>query len=107
MDEWQLVPAIWNQVKVAVDESAEKGQFIMTGSAVPTEDSTRQPASTRFARVRMQPISLAESGHSSRLVSLTELFGVRSREPSDGRRLGRPAIPGPSGRDLVVEPMDN
>ena len=63
IDEWQLVPAVWNHVKVAVDESAEKGQFILTGSAVPTDDSTRQPASTRFARVRMRPMSLAESGH--------------------------------------------
>ncbi|MEO5939307.1 MAG: DUF4143 domain-containing protein [Candidatus Limnocylindrales bacterium] len=75
IDEWQLVPAVWNHVKVAVDERAEKGQFILTGSAVPTDDSTRQPASTRFARVRMRPMSLAESGHSSRLVSLTELLG--------------------------------
>lgn len=75
IDEWQLVPAVWNHVKVAVDESAEKGQFILTGSAVPTEDSTRQPASTRFARVRMRPMSLAESGHSSRLISLAQLFG--------------------------------
>ena len=74
IDEWQLVPAVWNHVKVAVDESAEKGQFILTGSAVPTDDSTRQPASTRFARVRMRPMSLAESGHSSRLVSLAQLF---------------------------------
>jgi hypothetical protein len=75
VDEWQLVPAVWNHVKVAVDESAEKGQFILTGSAVPTDDSTRQPASTRFARVRMRPMSLAESGHSSRLVSLNQLLG--------------------------------
>jgi predicted AAA+ superfamily ATPase len=75
IDEWQLVPAVWNHVKVAVDESAAKGQFILTGSAVPTDDSTRQPASTRFARVRMRPMSLAESGHSSRLVSLTQLLG--------------------------------
>lgn len=75
IDEWQLVPAVWNHVKVAVDESAEKGRFILTGSAVPTDDATRQPASTRFARVRMRPMSLAESGHSSGLVSLTQLLG--------------------------------
>lgn len=75
IDEWQLVPAVWNHVKVAVDESAEKGQFILTGSAVPTDSITRQPASTRFGRVRMRPMSLAESGHSSRLVSLNQLFG--------------------------------
>jgi predicted AAA+ superfamily ATPase len=85
IDEWQLVPAVWNHVKVAVDESAEKGQFILTGSAVPTEDSTRQPASTRFARVRMRPMSLAESGHSSRLVSLAELLeGVPEPAPDPG-----------------------
>jgi predicted AAA+ superfamily ATPase len=85
IDEWQLVPAVWNHVKVAVDESAAKGQFILTGSAVPTDDSTRQPASTRFARVRMRPMSLAESGHSSRLVSLTQLLaGTAEPAPDPG-----------------------
>jgi predicted AAA+ superfamily ATPase len=85
LDEWQLVRGLWNHVKVAVDESAQKGQFILTGSAVPPDDSVRQPASTRFARIRMRPMSLAESGHSSRIVSLAALFaGTAEQGPDHG-----------------------
>jgi predicted AAA+ superfamily ATPase len=83
LDEWQLVPGLWNQVKVAVDESAEKGQFILTGSAVPPDDSVRQPASTRFGRIRKRPMSLAESGHSSRIVSLASLFAGTAEQGPD------------------------
>lgn len=74
IDEWQLVPAVWNHVKVAVDQSGEKGQFILTGSAVPADDRTRHTGSIRFAHLRMRPMALAESGHSSRVVSLAALF---------------------------------
>lgn len=85
LDEFQLVRGLWNHVKVAVDESGEKGQFILTGSAVPPEDSVRQPASTRFARIRMRPMSLAESGHSSGVVSLAGLFaGAGGQGPDHG-----------------------
>jgi hypothetical protein len=74
LDEWQLVPGLWNHVKVAVDATGDKGQFILTGSAVPPESAVRQPASTRFGRIRMRPMSLVESGHSSGGVSLSALF---------------------------------
>ena len=40
-DEWQVAPAIWNQVRRAVDERGAPGQFILTGSAVPADDITR------------------------------------------------------------------
>lgn len=83
LDEFQLVRGLWNHVKVAVDESGEKGQFILTGSATPPDDSVRQPASTRFARIRMRPMSLAESGHSSRIVSLAGLFTGTAEEGPD------------------------
>ena len=41
IDEWQLEPAIWNHVRRAVDERTERGQFILTGSAMPADDITR------------------------------------------------------------------
>ncbi|MDP2350455.1 MAG: AAA family ATPase, partial [Chloroflexota bacterium] len=40
IDEWQLVPEVWNQVRRAVDESGgHAGSFILTGSAVPADDA--------------------------------------------------------------------
>ena len=35
IDEWQEVPPIWDAVRYKVDQVAEKGQFILTGSATP------------------------------------------------------------------------
>jgi len=33
LDEWQLVPSIWNAVRSEIDSRSAKGQFILTGSA--------------------------------------------------------------------------
>ncbi|MCL2465991.1 MAG: DUF4143 domain-containing protein [Micrococcales bacterium] len=74
IDEWQLVPDLWNTVRAAVDERQADGQFILAGSATPKEDLTRHSGAMRFAFVRMQPMSLAESGHSTSTVSLSALW---------------------------------
>lgn len=74
IDEWQLEPSIWNHVRRAVDDRADPGQFILTGSAVPTDDVTRHSGAGRFTRIRMRPLSLFEAGHSSGEISLAELL---------------------------------
>ena len=38
IDEWQEVPAIWDAVRGKVDETVEKGQYILTGSATVNKD---------------------------------------------------------------------
>lgn len=73
-DEWQLAPAIWNQVRRAVDDRAAPGQFLLTGSAVPADDLTRHTGAGRFSRLRMRPLSLFEAGHSTGEVSLARLL---------------------------------
>ncbi len=75
IDEWQLVPAIWNHVRRAVDASPDQpGQFILTGSAVPADDHTRHTGAMRFSRLRMRPMSLFETGHSTGDISLAALL---------------------------------
>ena len=73
-DEWQLAPAVWNQVRRAADDRRERGQFILTGSAVPADDITRHTGAGRFSRLRMRPLSLFEAGISSGEVSLAGLL---------------------------------
>lgn len=34
IDEWQVVPVLWDAVRNAADERRMKGQFILTGSTV-------------------------------------------------------------------------
>lgn len=75
IDEWQLVPAIWNQVRREVDATGGRpGQFILTGSAVPADDVTRHSGVLRFSRLRMRPMSLVEAGYSTGDISLEALL---------------------------------
>jgi hypothetical protein len=75
IDEWQTAPAIWNHVRRAIDDRGEPGQFILTGSAVPTDDVVRHTGAGRLARLRMRPMSLFELGASTGAVSVTALLG--------------------------------
>ena len=58
IDEWQLEPAMWNHVRRMVDRRSRPGQIILTGSAVPADDTTRHTGAGRFTRLRMRPLSL-------------------------------------------------
>ena len=74
IDEWQLEPSIWNHVRRSVDRRSLPGQFILTGSAVPADDTTRHTGAGRFVRLRMRPLSLFETGLSSGEISLQGLL---------------------------------
>ncbi len=87
IDEWQLVPAVWNHVRRAVDDAGGlPGQFVLTGSAVPADDATRHSGAGRFTRLRMRPMTLAEAGRSSGEVSLAALLA------GDAPRAGDPGL---------------
>ena len=74
LDEWQLAPEVWNQVRRASDEGHRTGRFILTGSAAPADDITRHSGAGRVSRVRMRPMSLLETGESTGDVSLEALL---------------------------------
>lgn len=74
IDEWQLVPGVWNAVRYQVDDRQADGQFILTGSATPADDVTRHTGAGRVARVRMSPMTLHEAGHGTGAVSLAGLL---------------------------------
>lgn len=73
IDEWQEVPSIWDAVRHAVDQSAQKGRFILTGSATSNHKGILHSGAGRIAKLRMRPMSLYESGDSSGEVSLERL----------------------------------
>ena len=83
IDEWQIEPTIWNHIRRTVDDRARTGQFILTGSAVPADDVTRHAGAGRLTRLRMRPMSLFETGHSTGAISIAALLdGVPPRSPS-------------------------
>lgn len=83
LDEWQLAPEVWNQVRHASDEAQHTGRFILTGSAVPADDITRHSGAGRVARVQMRTMSLLETGVSTGEISLATLL---DGEPATARR---------------------
>jgi len=77
LDEWQMYPVLWDAVRFAVDQRGEVGQFILTGSAVPTDGATMHTGTGRITRMLMRPMSFYESGDSTGEVSLKTLFNEK------------------------------
>ena len=73
IDEWQEVPAIWDATRAEVDRRHEKGQIILTGSSTPKTKGIMHSGAGRIVRLRMQTMTLYESGDSTGKVSLEEL----------------------------------
>jgi uncharacterized protein len=110
IDEWQLEPTIWNLLRRAVDDRAEPGQFILTGSAVPADEVTRHTGAGRLTRLRMRPMSLYESELSTGEISLGDvLAGGTPRSGDSGlaipeivEAICRGGWPGFRGLDLAA-----
>ncbi|MDR0482713.1 MAG: DUF4143 domain-containing protein [Cellulomonadaceae bacterium] len=83
-DEWQETPEIWNIIRHKVDERRTKGEFLLTGSSTPALTVRRHSGAGRMGTVRMRPMSLFESRHSSGEVSLAELFQGERQTARDG-----------------------
>lgn len=74
IDEWQMAPVLWDAVRFEVDKRNKPGQFILTGSAVPSDNLIAHTGIGRISRLLMRPMSLWESGDSNGSISLKELF---------------------------------
>ena len=84
IDEWQLVPEIWNQVRRRIDDTGGRaGLFILTGSAEARDDATRHSGAGRIVRLTMRPMSLTEMGYSSGAVSLAGLLDGETPHAGD------------------------
>lgn len=73
-DEWQKIPELWDYIRAEIDETGEKGAFILTGSAKPIEDKGRHSGIGRIKKITMRTMSLWESRESTGEVSLASLF---------------------------------
>lgn len=83
IDEWQVEPDIWNHIRREVDNRRDPGQFILAGSAQPTDDETRHTGAGRISRLRMRPMSLYEAGAANGEVSLANLLDGAKAEVVD------------------------
>lgn len=74
IDEWQAAPGIWNHIRHEVDDRQAKGQFILTGSASPDEDSARHSGAGRIIGIEMRTLTVREQMPTADVVSLRTLF---------------------------------
>ena len=73
IDEWQLYPHVWDQVRRAVDAGAGPGSYLLTGSATPT-DAPMHTGAGRIVRIRLRPMTLAERGLTPPTTSLAAML---------------------------------
>lgn len=74
IDEWQMYPVVWDSIRTDVDHTGKKGQYILTGSAKPSEGETMHTGTGRISRVLMRPMSLYESSESTGEVSFSDII---------------------------------
>lgn len=88
IDEWQLRPEVWNATRRQVDMAPDFGQFILTGSSVPSDDISRHTGAARFLRLTQRTLTWFERGvNPDANVSLAALFD------------GHTPHEGPTGKD--------
>ena len=73
-DEWQMYPVVWDSIRTDVDHSGKKGEYILTGSAKPSEGEIMHTGTGRISRVLMRPMSLYESGESTGEVTFSDIL---------------------------------
>ena len=109
IDEWQDVPAIWDEVRAAVDASSNMpGSFVLTGSSEPRKERVHHSGAGRIAKLRMRTMTLSELGISSGAVSLGTLFEghfepqlVQQSLPPLARAICKGGWPALAGRDVA------
>ncbi len=73
-DEWQMYPVVWDSIRTDVDHTGKKGEYILTGSARPSEGEIMHTGTGRISRVLMRPMSLFESGESTGEVAFSDII---------------------------------
>lgn len=78
IDEWQVIPFIWDDIRYEIDHRGLFGQFILTGSTTPLSDKDgKQRIHSGIGRITtltMRTMSLYESLESNGAFSLGALF---------------------------------
>lgn len=73
IDEWQEVPLLWDATRSFVDNNDEKSQIILTSSSTPQIKGILHSGTGRIKNIRMNTMSLYESGDSTGIISLKDL----------------------------------
>ena len=78
IDEWNLIPEVWDAVRRECDETTKKGNYILTCSTKLTDEEQKEKihhsGAGRIGKIQMHTMSLYESGDSTGKVSIQDML---------------------------------
>lgn len=78
IDEWNLIPEIWDAVRRKCDETTSKGNYILTCSTKLSDENQKQKIhhsrAGRIGKIKMHTMSLYESGDSTGKASIRKML---------------------------------
>jgi predicted AAA+ superfamily ATPase len=79
IDEWQLLPFIYNSIKTEIDRIGKKSQYILCGSNTPsvTKAEVLHSGAGRISTLIMRTMSLMEMNLSLKYVNLNDLLSKK------------------------------
>ena len=88
IDEWNLLPEVWDAVRRKCDETTKKGNYILTCSTKLTDEEQKEKihhsGAGRIGKIQMYTMSLYESGDSTGKVSIQNMLkGIFKNELND------------------------
>lgn len=78
IDEWNLLPKVWDAVRRKCDDTTSKGNYILTCSTKLSDEKQKEnihhSGAGRIGKIKMSTMSLYESGDSTGKVSLKDMY---------------------------------
>ena len=78
IDEWNLIPEVWDAVRRKCDDTTKKGNYILTCSTKLTDEEQKEKihhsGAGRIGKIQMHTMSLYESGDSTGKVSIRDML---------------------------------
>jgi len=90
IDEWPLVPEVWDVVRRAIDYGALPGRFLLAGSADLPIDTQVHSGASRIVKLMMRPMALPERNIEMPTVSLAALLSGQRPEVNGTTNLATP-----------------
>lgn len=84
IDEWQEATNLWDEIRIDVDKTGLKGQYILTGSSTPNREGIAHSGAGRYGKIHLRTMSLYESGDSTGNISLEDLCNNKFQGKATG-----------------------
>ena len=113
IDEWHLVPKVWDKVRRKCDEDTKCGKYILTCSTELNDEKKKEvdhSGAGRIGKIKMYTMSLYESGDSTGEASLTDMYNGTQKNKNvnipDLRDIATLIIRGGWPRNIKVNPKN-